>query len=164
MNPQAKALATLKRKQTASDNRGTEAVFHAAVSRYDKLVSIPSAGGKFIGKGRFVSQPVTVDLVGSIIGTGRMFLADVKRSDCKKTLYYSTCFKDREHQRRELVEQGQNGAMTGLLVESTEHECFFWISWENLLPKFIGTDWSDPLWVSLGPSNKLPNLSSIFAR
>lgn len=92
-----------------------------------------------------------VDYVGTVCGIGRSICFDGKM--CKLANYFPVGKRDHftPEQRDYLIEQGQAGAIAGLLIEATALKKFFWLAWDNLPPQHVSSiQWTDERLIYLG--------------
>ena len=141
-----------KKAQKSCVDEFTVALEHAGVF----LLSIPPTGGRFIGKGRFIHKKVTADLVGCT-KMGRGLICDAKT--CSHYLFnFDDAFRDREHQRAEIIQCGVRFWIAGLLIESTHRRKWYWCPWTRLRETSMAFD--DML--CLGPTTASPVVSRIW--
>lgn len=143
-----------------TNGRSSEHAAMLAISKHVALLNIPRIGAKQIGKDRLIRQKVACDICGTIKGSGRSFVTDVKHCDAKARFTFSTYAK--QHQIDELIAQGAAGAVAGLLVESSAIKAWFWIPWHCL--KETGIDWMDDRNIIIGPTTHLPKIELILHR
>ncbi len=119
-----------------------------------ELVRLPPTGGRWIAKGRFVSQNVPCDFVGTVIAGGRGIFLDAKTDAAEgKRFQINHAFSNgREHQREFLIRMGKAGAVSGLLIEPRDARfgCYRWLPWHALSETSVAWDGSDVLWIGAG--------------
>lgn len=111
------------------------------------LIQLPSAGGRFIGQGRFINEQIPCDFIGTCIG-GRAVYFDAK--NCGKERASLRCDDPaivKPHQKDFLRRMASAGAIAGLLVRSERAGRYLWLPAEH-----IGgaVKWDASAWVDCG--------------
>lgn len=107
------------------------------------LEQLPKTGAQFIGRGKFIPQPIACDFVG--VAAGLPIFFDAKSREGK---YRFAGWQDpqiiKEHQRRFLVRMGRAGAVSGILAEANELARVYWMPWQVLEDPSPSIEWADP--------------------
>jgi hypothetical protein len=147
----------MKTRAIKSDGRSSELAARQALVRYVALLNIPRLGARVCRAG-LLPTSVACDLCGTIVGTGRAFVCDVKH--CLEPDRFSLSNYVKPHQLTELNSQGSAGAVAGLLVEAAHpsRRCWYWIDWKQL--QGTGISWGDCQ--HLGPNTHLPQVGRVL--
>jgi hypothetical protein len=147
----------MKTRAIKSDGRSSELAARQALVRYVALLNIPRLGARVCRAG-LLPTSVACDLCGTIVGTGRAFVCDVKH--CLEPDRFTFSKYVKLHQLVELNSQGNAGAVAGLMVEAAHEsrKCWFWIDWQHL--QGTGINFDDCL--NLGPTSYLPKVVHIL--
>src|SRR6202044_3637125 len=96
---------------------------------------------------------------GSVLATGRPFCCDAKstndpvRFDIRDMLTKS--------QRNFLIQAGEHGWVSGLIVENASANKVFWLGWEYVRALGASIKWDHAWWIEVGPNNRLIELDKI---
>jgi len=115
------------------------------------IEKLPPCGGRYIGKGRLINEPIPCDFVGSIPACGKAIFFDAKSSTDDSGFQLSDPHKLKPHQRAFLRQQADAGAVAGILVECKALGSYLWLYGESLRHDRIG--WNDDRWLDLGPTS-----------
>lgn len=115
------------------------------------LTQVPS-GCRWIGPGRQVPVKSPFDFCGCVCSTGRAICFDAKSLGESYASFPLDNPKVVEaHQIAALVEMGEAGAISGLLVRCGRCGDIRWLDWRHLSMR-VRVQWSDPRWLLLGPN------------
>lgn len=133
-----------------NDGSGLEATVVASQAGVIRLERFRS-GQRFVRGGRTVGQPVPCDFIGTVVGAGRAIWFDAKSCD-RPSSFNAAASHVRPHQRLALCNQGECGAVAGLLVEATHPElaAFYWLPWWQLATNETCYAWG--ALIEVGPS------------
>jgi penicillin-binding protein-related factor A (putative recombinase) len=145
----------------ANRGRGLEAVVIASQMSVIAIEKMPT-GAKYIGgEWRPIASPV--DYVGTVCGRGLAIVFDAKQ--CLLSVSFNVGNRDHfpEHQRQFLMRQRDAGAIAGVLVEATHPKvaAYFWLDAIHLRQQIPSIRWDDPMFVRLGPSNRIINFRNV---
>ena len=119
-----------RRTRLSHANRGRRLESAVIASQRDVIrVRKTSAGAKWLAGGKAVRQVGPPDFIGTVVGSGRSICFEAKQSDRPNGFPLDMV---RPHQLDYLTEQGQAGAVAGVLVESTAKRLYLWLTWGDL--------------------------------
>jgi hypothetical protein len=105
-------------------------------------------------------QVVPCDFIGTVVGTGRSIWFDAK--SCGEPASFNAAASHvKSHQRLALCNQGECGAVAGLLVEATALRGFYWLPWW-----LLGTNETCYAWgrlIPIGLSNRAIDFRGLIA-
>lgn len=110
-----------------------------------------SAATRWLRGGKQIVMKGPVDYVGTVCKVGRSICFDAKMCDLAQSFPIGNREHFPAHQRDYLIEQGEAGAVAGLLIEATAIRKLLWLNWNHLrndLRKSIL--WTDPNFFFLG--------------
>ena len=145
---------TLKSSTTRIGNAFTRLVEMSAQGTIF-LTPLPTVGGRFVGR-EMIRQPMPCDHIGWFKRDGQPICWDDKSCAVKSGFAIGNDNIVKPHQRRFLIDAGQNGAVSGLLVEATHPtvQQVVWMPWRLLATRETVIHWGDERLIVMGPTNK----------
>jgi hypothetical protein len=137
----------------AGDNLERAIMAGANASGAVKLFKLPSIGGRYIARGRFVAECIPCDFVGVLTG-GKGFYFDAKSANEDAASLRVNCPDIvKAHQRAFLMAMERAGAVAGLLCESKRLGAYLWLAARDLAGD-KPVRWDDYRWIRLGDTTR----------